>query len=272
MRFGAEHEIAACLRRGHRPTSQCPGHLNDVGLRVAAVDTQCVQFHQFASIVFVYAFGTTRGQPGRQQILTLYRLRQRQLAKLDETIRRQFAEAIFLLRREQVAIHQLANRHLLCTSRLTALQARGTVVHRNTTWLLRLCDCWATTIGDALPVVEIGQHGGAFCHCAQQRAELAHRVRANRVLFKLRQVIPGAILSGEQVEMILPEVDHDFIQLTFARNGSCNFRAGEFSHDAIRLLRGRSDLERIGRRKITPDRCTAGHHGFVLLLLVTPVL
>jgi hypothetical protein len=53
-----EFESASALRAIDGPAGEDAGHLGDVGLGVAAVDAEGVQFHQLAGIVFVQAFGS----------------------------------------------------------------------------------------------------------------------------------------------------------------------------------------------------------------------
>ena len=53
-----ELEAAAALRAVDGPAGEDARHLGDVRLGVAAVDAEGVQLHQFASVVFVEAFGS----------------------------------------------------------------------------------------------------------------------------------------------------------------------------------------------------------------------
>src|SRR5882672_9566497 len=48
-----EFEIRVLPRLVHRPAGEAARDFGDVFLRIAAVHTECVQFHQFASIIFV---------------------------------------------------------------------------------------------------------------------------------------------------------------------------------------------------------------------------
>ena len=46
-------EIAALLRGADGPAGEAARYFGHILLRVAAVDTQGVQFHQFAAVVFI---------------------------------------------------------------------------------------------------------------------------------------------------------------------------------------------------------------------------
>ena len=55
---------------------------------------------------------------------------------------------------------------------------------------------------------------------AEQVAELAERVRANHVAIVLGEEQARLPFAGEHTEVILPEVDHHFVELTLARHGA----------------------------------------------------
>src|SRR5262245_30916895 len=51
-----EHELAAQLRPVNGPARKGPRHFLDVLLRIAAVNTQRVQFHQLPSVILIDTF------------------------------------------------------------------------------------------------------------------------------------------------------------------------------------------------------------------------
>jgi hypothetical protein len=61
-----EFEAAAALRLVDGPAGEHARHLRDVGLRIAAVHAEGVQFHQLAGVVFVQAFGGNLLASGRR--------------------------------------------------------------------------------------------------------------------------------------------------------------------------------------------------------------
>ena len=52
------------------PAGEDAGYLGDVGLGVAAVDAEGVEFHQLAGVVFVEAFRASFFAPGRRAAAT----------------------------------------------------------------------------------------------------------------------------------------------------------------------------------------------------------
>ena len=63
---GIEFESAAALGAVDGPAGEDARHLGDVGLGVAAVDAEGVQFHQFAGVVFVESLAALLLVPGRR--------------------------------------------------------------------------------------------------------------------------------------------------------------------------------------------------------------
>ena len=53
MSFGIKHESPTLVEWLDRPAGKDPGHLSHIILAIAAIDTERVQLHQFAAIVFI---------------------------------------------------------------------------------------------------------------------------------------------------------------------------------------------------------------------------
>src|SRR5208282_6026919 len=135
---GALHALGAgaaisAAGLGKPPSGQNMRERDHVGLRVAAVDAQRMQFHQLARVVLVYSFelALRAGAAGRR----------------------------------------------------------------------------------VLPVVEVEKHRRMMRGRAQERAELAHRVRPNRSLLERTRPYIVQPFAGEDVEMVEPERGHHFLQL-----------------------------------------------------------
>lgn len=58
---------------------------------------------------------------------------------------------------------------------------------------------------------------------------------ADRLRVVFRQEIPRAILAGEHVEVVLPEIDHHFVQLTRAHRRARHPARREFAQESVRL-------------------------------------
>ena len=105
-------------------------------------------------------------------------------------------------------------------------------------------------VGRALPVVEEEEHRRTLCDGAEQIAELAHRMRANHVAVVLREIESRLSLARENAEVILPEIDHHFIELPLARHGPRQLHRLQLPDDLLRLSRGAGEL-RILREELT---------------------
>ena len=92
-----------------------------------------------------------------------------------------------------------------------------------------------SAVGYALPVVEVVEHCGALGHGTEQLAEVAQRMGADRLAVVLGEEIARTILPGEYVEMIFPEIDHHFVELTLADDRARHPTRGEFPHKRVRL-------------------------------------
>jgi len=136
-----------------RPPGERARHVDDVLLRVAAVNAEGVQLHQLAPVVLVEAAART--------LLVLH-----------------------------------PHHHLSPPARGDAALGIDAA--------LRI---------DALPVVEIEQHRRALRRRAEQIAELSEHARTDRVPLVLGDVLLRRALVGEDVEVVEPEVGHDFFEL-----------------------------------------------------------
>src|SRR5690606_17896557 len=58
VHHGPEHESATIWTIGNRPTGERARNLDDILLRVATIDAECVQFHQLACVVLVETTST----------------------------------------------------------------------------------------------------------------------------------------------------------------------------------------------------------------------
>jgi hypothetical protein len=93
----------------------------------------------------------------------------------------------------------------------------------------------ASTVGHTLPVVQVVEHRRTLGDRTEQFAERAHGVRTDRLRVVLRDEIARAILAREDVEVILPEVDHHFVQLTFGDDGARHAAARDLTEKRVRL-------------------------------------
>ncbi|MCY1534879.1 hypothetical protein D9M68_702630 [compost metagenome] len=75
------------------------------------------------------------------------------------------------------------------------------------------CVVLVDAVGGVLRVVEVAQHGRVPRGSAQQVAELAKRVRANRVLLVVADHRAHQVLADADVEMVHPEPGHLLLQL-----------------------------------------------------------
>ena len=81
---------------------------------------------------------------------------------------------------------------------------------------------------------------------------MPERVRADALALVLAEEVALGTLAGEDGEVILPEVDHHFLELTIAHHGARDLRGlqlgEELPREAPRLL----DAHRVGGREIEP--------------------
>jgi len=69
-----------------------------------------------------------------------------------------------------------------------------------------------------LPIVQVVEHGGTARHGAEQVAEMPQGVRADHVPVERQQQVALRALARIHREVILPEVDHDLLQLSPAHH------------------------------------------------------
>ena len=238
MLFGTEHEIATIRTARNRPTRQSARHFGHIVLRVPTVHAECVQLHQFASVILVQSTTTIRAARHelRQPLLGL---RQCQLAYFSESLRGELLYPCSLRRWQQASIHQFPNRRIRrCGTSdrpLTSIGSGAAACHRATLGgeSTRRRQRRTPAVGHALPVVEVVEHRGTFGDGAQKIAELAHRLRADRIRVVLRQEVARAVLSGKNVEMIFPEVDHYLLQLTLGHHRPSHSAGRDFAEKRV---------------------------------------
>ena len=94
---------------------------------------------------------------------------------------------------------------------------------------------------DAFPVVEVEEHRGTLGGRDQKVRELAHRVGADRVLDVIGGEKPVGALRQVDVEVIEPEVHHDFVELALREDRADDGKIREFTREApaLALRRGR---------------------------------
>ena len=189
-------ELRRALRRANRPAGEALGYLEHVLLSIAGIDAQGMQFHQLAAVIFVEA-----------AVLILLSLR----LPLRPGIRARHARGESKAAATESTAHPAARLLLL----LHALE--GLRVH-------------------TLPIVEVKQHSGTLRRGLQQIAEFPHGVRANGVALVGSQQPAVLSLSGENIEVVEPEIGHLFVKLAFAVNGAIDLGHGELGDDALRSL------------------------------------
>jgi hypothetical protein len=173
----AEDEGSAVARGVDRPPGQRTCDIDDILLRIAAVDAEGVELEKLASVVLVESYPTSR------------------------------------LRRRRVARHR---RGPPCAPRR---HPRG--------------DEGRTPGLDAADgVVEIDEHRRALRHRAEQVAEIAEGMRTDRALV-VGEVIARLALAGEHGEVVLPEVHHDFLELTLREERTRHARGLDLGANAL---------------------------------------
>jgi hypothetical protein len=113
----------------------------------------------------------------------------------------------------------------------------------------------------ALPVVEEEEHRRTVRHRAKQVPEFPECVRANDVAIVLGEIQACLPFAGEHAEVILPEVDHNLVELPFARDGARELRGLDLADHLLIALRGLCQL-RIPGEHLLP-RLGPGHHRIV---------
>src|SRR5947208_17160700 len=77
---------------------------------------------------------------------------------------------------------------------------------------------WIRTRHARAPVVEIEKHRRRVRGGAEQIAKASQGVRANRLSIKCGEQISIVVFVCEDAEMILPEIDHQLVELLVAVN------------------------------------------------------
>ena len=80
---------------------------------------------------------------------------------------------------------------------------------------------------------------------------MPERVRADDVAVVRREIPARLTLAGEDREVVLPEVDHDFLELPLAHHRSRDAGRGQLGHELVRAPRLLQQLHRVGERRPT---------------------
>src|SRR5262249_3525781 len=161
-------------------------------LFVAVVHTECVKLHQLACVVLIEA-----------ALLTLL-LRRRSL-----TIPH-LSDALIDLRAGRSGILPDTGPHprrQLATVANLSLQLRLAVGVAAASRLWRVGR-------DILKIVEIEEHRRTLRGADKQVLEIAQRIGPDHVALVARNIPTHRVLTRENVEMVLPEIDHHFLQLS----------------------------------------------------------
>ena len=151
----------------NRPACQCARDFRNILLRVATVDSQSVEFHQFARIVLIDAWLAFR-------IGIVCAFPQRRL--------------------------------------------------RNRSWRRRKV------------VIQIEEHGGALRRRQEKVFELAEYARPDHVHFEVRREPAVRSLVPVHVEVVEPEVGHDFLKLPLAIHAPNHSVRNQFLQKLLRPL------------------------------------
>ena len=101
-----------------------------------------------------------------------------------------------------------------------------------------------------------------LCATAPSRSRnFPERVRTNDVAIVLGEIQARLPFAGEHAEVILPEVDHDLVELTFARYGARELRGLDLADHLLIPLRGLREL-RVPGEHLLP-RLGLRHHRVV---------
>ena len=192
-----EEEFGVAARLLDRPSGKGLCDIDDVVLRVAAIDAERVQFHQLAAIIFVQAAFL---------ILLPFRIR-------------------IIWIRHSAADRSPGNRGMPNSPRCHRMRWRC------------CCSCLQLFPRDGIggqPIVQEKQHRRTLRRGFEQIAEFPHRMRANRVaLVRSDQPAVGA-LGGKDIEVVVPEVHHHFVELALAVNGARHLGHGKFGDNPLR--------------------------------------
>jgi len=70
------------------------------------------------------------------------------------------------------------------------------------------------------PIIQVKKHGGTLGRRHQEIFEASKNPRADHIVLKAGGVHPIQTLGHEDVEVVHPEVDHQFLKLAFTVDGS----------------------------------------------------
>ena len=196
-------------RVGDGPAGKAFGDLDDVLLRITAIDAERMELHQFAGVIFV--------DPASLALLS--RLR----------VVPHFPEPLIKLGvgKAELLFHPLAGlRRQLAARPDQLLQPLGILVvaRRRCVWRHRF------------EIVQVEEHRRMLSRPDQQILEITQGVLSQDVPLIARDVPANRRLSGKNVKVILPKIDHHLLQLFFRINGTQYAVSGNLRHDLIGRL------------------------------------
>ena len=187
---------ARAARGEDGPAGKAARNFLNIFLRVAAVNAECVQFHQLARVVFIDA------------------------PSLLPLLLRVWWLLLSLLSGVWILLPQAAERSAALLVGPTLARSRAQLgVGTN-----------------ALEIVEVEKHRRTLRGCQQQIGKLANRIGTDRVAIVRGQQPAISALACKHVEVIGPEIHHHFLQLSLAINRAQNSRCLQLSRNALRQL------------------------------------
>ena len=77
--------------------------------------------------------------------------------------------------------------------------------------------CLGRRVGrDAQPIIQIEEHGRTLRGGGEQLGEISQSMGPDRIVLEGSQEPPVNSLAGVDIEMVHPELNHDFLKLTLA--------------------------------------------------------
>ena len=196
--IGAEHEARTfATPERQRPAGERTSDFAHVILCITAIDAKRVQLHELARVVFIEA--------GRAVV-----------------VRRLAASLLYLLHSPR--IH---------TTR--PLHAPDGVLDRVVARSRHRPGHVAVFLGGAAPVVQVHEHRRAVGDGPQHLMEAAQHVRPNCVALVGRHEIASLAGVGEDVEVVVPEVDQNLGELPVALHGADDARRSELPQGQHRV-------------------------------------
>ena len=125
---------------------------------------------------------------------------------------------------------------------------------------------------DALPVVQVEEHRRALGDGAEQVAEAPEDVRPDGVSLVLGEVAADRAFAGEDVEVVEPEVDEDFLELARGVDGTQHLLLAELVEDDASLLTQLAHAGALGRIPVVAAGDRSGHGRGGRVLAVVPAL